>query len=742
MHNSIHLRELLRRVNADPRRVERRDPHRLLAPDPRSGPGPGEFRLACTWRLSARVPDVAAGAALTADLADFFRHYGIASGPDAGAEVILTLDPVLSERDCRLTFAPDRLQLVGGGLAGLWAGLTWLEWEVKTRRGAFLPVGTVEHHAAWPLQISQGPWGANYSVPDFSPEYLGDDGFRLYAHYGINSMMIYGDLLCYIHSEILPELNHPEAEVHLAMLKDAAVRAARYGVRFTYVPIGAKLRADHPVFKAHPELRGAGCDSANGPLHFLCSSSPKVLAFYEETFRNLFTRVPELAGVILIVYSESFYHCRMWDKARHPCPVCESRNRHEVVAGTVAAVQRGMLQGQPEAFIAAWIYTWTQGDRRRLFAQLPRETRIFHAIEKDSRVHKDGYTKEIWDYSIDGTGPSPEILELAEFAPLFGRKLMIKTETGIGLEVFQFPYVPAMQRLAAKWAGVRELHPWGVHQSWLFFGMFGSRAEELGFWAVYGSVSRHDFLRRLATRDFGPGAADLVLAAWSQLSTAVGHLPCICLEYYYVGPSFLGPAHPLMPDKNAVIPEVFSGFLFYLQEHEETFSVRQIEDTRTCLVMKALPEKFWGTEPDEPGTEPWPIMIREYTRAAADAKAAWELLRLAGATVTQSADRERLTEETRLTELVYRTFLSCENTLRFLLARRDWEKTAAPAPLAEMWRIAALELANARAAVPIYRECPWLDLKERTDGYFRSSLEMIAAKCRGLERFLGGQGEE
>ena len=61
---------------------------------------------------------------------------------------------------------------------------------MRTRRGPILPAGEFARTARWPRQVSQGPWGGNYSVPDFSPEYLSDDGFRLYAHYGVTSLQL------------------------------------------------------------------------------------------------------------------------------------------------------------------------------------------------------------------------------------------------------------------------------------------------------------------------------------------------------------------------------------------------------------------------------------------------------------------------------------------------------------------------------------------------------------------------
>jgi hypothetical protein len=222
------------------------------------------------------------------------------------------------------------------------------------------------------------------------------------------------------------------------------------------------------------------------------------------------------------------------------------------------------------------------------------------------------------------------------------------------------------------------------------------------------------------------------------MSAAIQHLPCTCLTTYYIGPSFLGPAHPLVPDKAAPIPDVFDGYLFYLQELEETFSVRQIEEAKTCLVMAELPEKFPAVQPDDPGADVWAIVAREYAAAATGAERAWRLLLAAGRRTRVQGDRIRLREETLLTELICRTFRACEHTVRFLMARREFERTGAARWRREMRAIACRERANALAALPIYRAAPWLDLQHRTDGTFRPCAEMIRAKVRWLDRFLGG----
>ena len=153
------------------------------------------------------------------------------------------------------------------------------------------------------------------------------------------------------------------------------------------------------------------------------------------------------------------------------------------LAPLVNRIARSVKQAQPRAYAAVWIYA-PDMDRLPFVKKFSPDVTILQHVEKDTPYKKDGYTKQVRDYSIDCLGPSPQTVRLAEFAHQAGREFFVKTETAIGLEVCQFPYVPAMQRLARKWEIVKSLKPNGVHQAWFFFGMFGSRAEELGFWRL------------------------------------------------------------------------------------------------------------------------------------------------------------------------------------------------------------------------------------------------------------------
>ncbi len=732
MHNSLFLRDLLRNMNANPIVRERRDAHRLLMPDINAVKSNADIALTGDWQLHVKIDEPAASA-LKSDAEDFFQRYGLILNTSANQNIIYEISNDLSSRDFKISVSMDNITITGGSVSGLWAGQAWLEFEIRSRRGLFLPIGDFTKKAAWDIQISQGPWGANYSVPDFSPEYLDDDSFRLYAHYGINCMMIYGDMLCYVNSKVLPELNHPEYEKHIAMLKDAAKRAAAYGVQFSYVVIGPKLRKNHPVFSAHPDVKGTGTDEDG--LFFLCSGDEQVLNFYDEFFTNLLNEVPELAGFILIVAEESFYHCKMWrNSVKEPCPCCLPLTTEQALAKLLYPIEQAIHKINPDIFLAAWPYTtnqWEHPDRLPFIKDMPQGIDFFLSVEKDQMYEKDGYTKHIWDYSIDFTGPSDNILLTANACKEVNRPLFVKTETGIGLEVFQFPYVPAMQRLSKKWQNVRNLSPKGVHQSWLFFGMCNSRAESLGLWAAYASdMTSDEYLYKIAKRDFGPDAAPGIIESWQYMSNAMGHLPVIMLNYYYIGPSFLGPCHPLVPEKGVKLSPVFDGYLFYLQELGETFSHSNIDETKTCLVIDEI-NPACGMPITLPGESRSALQIinDEYFEAAKNAEHAWHKLISVESLLRTDADRQHYAEEKYLTELIYRTILACSNTVRFIIARDNND-------INTMREISIAERENATSALLIYGDAPWLDYSMRIDGYYSPAKDMINEKVRMIDEWL------
>ena len=736
MHNSIWIRDLLRNTNNDPLHRKRRDPHLGINFDDGVRCGRGEFRLEGAWGVSHG--DAPGMAELAEDLADFLGKMGVEVSETGSHMFGLEMDGDIPKGEFRLSITPNKIEISSLDVGGLWAGAAYLEREMSARRGPVLSTGEITRKPSWGIQISQSPWGSNYLVPDLSPEYLSDDAFRLLAHYGINGMTIYGDILFFVKSGILPELDHPEHEENVKILRDATERAAKYGISLYWVPVLPKLAEDHPVFINHPEIRGSrlGTPPGRKRIFTLCSSQEKSLAFYSEFWEGVFREVPLLGGLIMIVGGESYYHCYMRpagedleDPKGTNCPHCRNMGAERVVADFAGNTSSAVHRVKPDAVVVAWPYSafrWSSDfDQIGLIESLPGDVGLHSEIDKDHFMKKEGYTKRIWDYSVDFTGPSDRIIAQSRACRSRGLGFFVKTETALGLEAIHMPYVPCLNRLGEKWQNVMSLGPNGVLQAWMFFGMFGSRAEELGWWARWRpEVAVEEVLGTIASRDFGP-AAERVLTAWELMSGAVSHLPCI--PPYFNGPWFLGPAHPLLFDEG--VPDEFMGALYFLQENEVSLSRARL-DTMDSLVLESLPEspRSWLFN-NETGEDDWDAFMAEVDRSLKLSREAFESISPAGDMVLSRGDRARLCEEAAHVEFFYRTMLSVRNALGFLLAKSGEERTP----------FARDELENARSATHLYEEAPWLDLSLRRDAGFPSSIRMLNAKIEILEKHLNGR---
>lgn len=753
MHNSLLIRDRLRQRNLAPATRLRRDPHRHVRLDPARTPALDETLITNTWRLQSRSDHLGIDEAIS-DLQDFFSKLEVplevATTPVDNQAIELDIATSAPAHGFRLEVTEQRVTVVAGDIQGLWAGVVHLEREMMQRAAPILPRGQEQRTSAWKVQISQAPYGANYLVPDLSPEYLSDDAFRLLAHYGINGMTLYGDWLCYVHSEQYPELNTSEYEQNIATLRDAAQRALRYGVRFYYVPVSPKLRHDHPAFQRVPELRGAKISWRLGmednAIHSLCSSSAESLAFHAETMTNLFQAVPELGGLILIIGGESYYHCYMRPdrtgltgdvKRQTNCPRCSQIEPEEAVNLLVEATAKAVHAVSPHAPVMAWPYSafhcWSNDPAvLNYIAGMPPDAALLSEIDKDQWAAKDGYQKHIWDYSIDYIGPKDYILQQAVQLEQQQMDLFVKMETALGLECVQLPYWPALQRLGQKWRNLASLQPRGTLQSWMFYGMWGSRAEELGWWQAWRPEQPlAETLQRIAERDFGDNAPALI-EVWQQMSEAAGRLPYI--PRYFNGPEFIGPAHPIfLSEPSPEDRQAWDCWLYYLQEGAETFSRATIERPRSLLLESLQGEWISSNLKIEDGRELWQLIFDEYALAIAASRRAFEKLAALPAPGNPQ-QRTILTEERLLCEYIYRTLVTVRHTLRFMIMQEAGQPS--PEAAAEMRAIAQAEVENAKAARHIYEEAPWLNLQDRIDGGFPSSLTMIDTKIRLMQEAL------
>jgi hypothetical protein len=756
--NSTRFREKLRQRNLDPVTRSRRQPHRNCVVDPTAKYLPEEWRMEGIWSLES---DWAEMQVLIDDVQDFLQQYRITldqncKNPSGTIRFLRDSSEIVRNiPQIKIHLSPACIEIITSDVRECWLGWLYLEQMVRCRHAPIFSTSIIPRQAVWEFQISQPPYGANLLVPDLDPEFLSDDNFRVMIHAGVTEVLIYGDMLCYMPKNLCPELAAPEYHRNITILRETVQRAAAYGLQIFWVPVSPKLPDSHPLFQRDPEMRGALMGNVLGSekIHNLCSSSPHALALHRAFFMNLFAEVPLLGGIILIVGGESYYHCFMNPEktgiysptTRTNCPRCAHHSPEQIIANFVKNTAEGVQQSQPHAKILVWPYSahkWSADLYQIGFIEALAEVNrtvpglTFHSeMDKDHWLKKPRYSKSLWDYSLEFTGPTDRLDAQIEACKDLGIPYAIKTETALGLEFLHMPYIPGLQRAATKWQNIARLQPRGVTQAWMFFGMWGSRSEELGWWTVWHpELSGEEIVHTLAVRDFGSHAS-LFVSAWAKISDALGHIPRI--PPYYQGPEFLGPAHPLLPSSHYGVPSVFCGALMYELEREDSASdtVWQRKNPLTINRFTAPIAGFIADNPDESIA----IFIEEYRTAMDLVKDAYKLiepLKNSGGTGNPDAADRLTAEECLIIEFFYRTLVSCYHTYQFLALREILEQTNDNSLENNLKSIVHDELENTLAAIPLYAAAPWLDVKERYDGVFASSLAMIAEKRRIIRDFF------
>jgi hypothetical protein len=404
--------------------------------------------------------------------------------------------------------------------------------------------------------------------------------------------------------------------------------------------------------------------------------------------------------MVIIIGGEGFYHCYMRAGKDGPdCPRCRGRSPEAVVAGLTNAVFRAIRKVKPDAELLAWPYSahvWSRDPfQLGLIEKLDPGIQLVSEIDKDHLYQKDGYVKNIWDYSIDFLGPSDRFRAQKEAVEKRGLKHCCKTETAVSLEFHGVPFIPCLQRWGERMEIIKAQNPTSIYYAYDITGFARSRPEELAYrlsWIPGESAA--DEIRKIARRDFGPGAADGVIKAWDFFSRALGRCPHLT-HGYYRGPSFIGPAQPLMlAEEN--LPEKLFGRFFYLAEADlsegtgEALKVRPIytPDIEISAVEMADMDR---------AVELWESGVK-----------AMQSVRVGVASAYKSEFERELDMATYMLTLLRAT----ANANHFFSLRREFHlltkeptsagrnSTRAAALLKEMEKVAAADLENARQALP------------------------------------------
>lgn len=439
---------------------------------------------------------------------------------------------------------------------GMRRGIYFLEDRICEAEGASATAGAWRRKPFVRHRISRCFFGPTYRPPFFIDEltndinYYPDEYLNKLAHEGINGLwltMYFRDLP----SDIFPGRGK-DAEKRFEKLRQTVKRCARFGIRIYVFFSEPKLFGNtaYSVPKedaaAHPELIGDTYDN----FGFFCTSTPVGRQYLSESLTRLFTAVPDLGGVINIMFGEDNGACvshMLYDEVNCHCPRCSRRDPADIYREQAEVMSEAIHKVSPDAEFIGWFYAPGQRDGSSFMKRLenaaskwPDNCGIMFNFESGGVVEQLGKGRHVFDYSLAYLGPS----ELFRHIASHNRKTGAKLQVGCSHEDASVPFIPVPGNLYEKYKTMHELGVYAAMQCWYFGnypGLMNKAAGELSFEPF--PHSEDEFLTMLARPDWRKNTPKIV-EAWKYFSAGYRQFPGnIAFEWF--GPLHHSIAWPL-----------------------------------------------------------------------------------------------------------------------------------------------------------------------------------------------------
>jgi len=412
--------------------------------------------------------------------------------------------------------------------------------------------------------------------------------------------------------------------------------------------------------------------------------------YYDSTYGELFRRCPGFKGLVLVGESCQF-HSRdprtsgmFWKEnlnpdgsliVRKPNPGWYPCSDYPLLVNMIKDTVRSI---NPETDLVFWTYNWSfrpEEPRLELIRKLPKDISLEVTFEKNHEELCEGVVDHIKDYSLYFAGPGRPFVSEAEEAVKQEIPLYAMTNTaGATWDIGVIPYIPAPGQWLRRIQGMRRYHDQcglrGLMESH-HFGFYPSVITDLAKWMYHSpDTTEYEILRKLAVREFSEETADTAVEAWECFSEGIRHTVSNNTDQY--GPYRIGPAYPLLMNKDYVIPS----------EEYAYFGRNSI----------CNPKYPYPLESEEQYRRIKHELNYAYTALANYEKGADLLQGIIP--MIHHGKREAAQRMANLGRFMARTVQTAINTKKWLIAgkQKNWE---------EMLRIGEAEICNAKAAIPL-----------------------------------------
>ena len=450
-----------------------------------------------------------------------------------------------------LDVSKDGCTVYAGTTDGIRRALIFIEDEMKRRSGPFLPLGRTEKRPYVQTRISRcfftppSHASAEGSVNELCSDidYYPDEYLNRLAHDGINGLWIGSSFRKMLKSNIIKEFG-AEQDVQIKKLNQVVQKCKKFGIGiYLFVTEPASSCYSKEILN-YPDLIGP---TTSDNFTLLCPSSEKVQAYIKESVTNLFTLVPDLAGLINITVGESLSGCGSTN--RLICPKC--KEKYKTLAGTLSATEKMFSDAMKEVAPRAKFISWTYAQRECTEADteaacMARDKDVIHMqnFEDLGTPVQLGKKRLAYDYWLSYTGPGKLMEKTAKINKQRNVKTFAKLQVCSSHEISTVPYVPAPGILFDKYKFMHQNGIVGVMQCW-YFGNYPSlmnkSAHELSFAPYFND--KEEFLTHLAKTYFGNDYLNAV-KAWKWFEKGYKNFP-VNLAFEWVGPMQDSPCCPL-----------------------------------------------------------------------------------------------------------------------------------------------------------------------------------------------------
>jgi len=408
--------------------------------------------------------------------------------------------------------------------------------------------------AVFPVRIWRHPLASYYAGDLANSADYTDAFFHNLRANGFNAVWLHVVLRDMV---AFREKSTPRQQTNVRRLQSIVNRAARHDVGvYLYLCEPRAFEQDHPFWQRFPDARGAPgsspMDDYAQPTFAICTSTQVGRAYVYENARELFRRVPGIAGAFLITASEHHTHCYSHEGGRLPaCPRCRERGAAEVVADVINTIRDAARDAGSSARIFAWNWSWSfyrsnslHNPEAAIIRRLAADVGIMAGFERGGARTIGGVQREIDEYSLAYVGPSGRFSVLCRTAARSGRDIVAKLQIGTTHELATVPNLPLIGNLHRKLVRLAARAQSGFLGTWNFGTFFTLNTAAVELFLRTGLANRREFLERLATEYFGELNTASFRRAVAGFERAFAWHP-FCIPFLYFGPANFSLALPL-----------------------------------------------------------------------------------------------------------------------------------------------------------------------------------------------------